>query len=288
MAHDTAGWTERRLAVGDHVFELAEQGEPSGRPVLLLHGFPQTHRCFDAVAARLLADSATPLRLLAPDQRGYSPGARPTGVAAYAMDELVGDALAILDACGVEAADVVGHDWGAAIAWNLAARHPERVRTLTAVSVPHAAALTTAISQDADQKERSAYIRLFRQPEKAEQVLLEDGAKRLRAIYDPLPAAVAEPHFAALSDPETLTAALNWYRAMTTAQESMALPKVTVPVTYVWSTADIAVGRMAASLCSRYVTGPYGFVELEGISHWIPEQTPDALAAEILAQVDRA
>ena len=284
MTDGKAGWTERRVTAGDYVFELAEQGAPDGRPVLLLHGFPQTHRCFDGVAARLLA--AEPgLRLLAPDQRGYSPGARPAGPSAYAMGELVADALAILDAAGVGTVDVVGHDWGAAVGWNLAARHPERVRTLTAASVPHPAALTAAIAQDADQKERSAYMRLFREPGgKAEGVLLENGAERLSTLYHPLTEAAAAPHLAALSDPDTLTAALNWYRAMT-IQDSLELPTVSIPVTFVWSNGDVAIGRHAAELCGTFVTGPFRFVEIDAVSHWIPDQAPEMLADAVLHQL---
>lgn len=280
-------WAVRRVDTGNGlVFDVAEQGDPGGRELLLLHGFPQTHRSYDALAARLAPRG---LRLLAPDQRGYSPGARPTEVAAYNLLELVGDAVRILDACRIERADVVGHDWGAVVGWVLAATRPQRVRTLTAVSVPHPAAMAAAVADESSgQRERSSYIQLFRQPGKAEDLLLEGGAKRLRAIYEPLPDAAAEPHVRALSDPATLTAALAWYRATRFADgaDSTAIPHVTVPTTYVWSTDDIAIGRAAAELCGQYVTGPYRFVELDGISHWIPDQAPDALAGAILDLID--
>jgi pimeloyl-ACP methyl ester carboxylesterase len=116
-------------------------------------------------------------------------------------------------------------------------------------------------------------------------VLLEDDAARLRAVFEPLPQSAAEPHVRALSDPARLTAALNWYRAMR-PEQSAALPRVTVPTTYIWSTEDIAIGRAAAEHCAEHVTGPYRFVELDGISHWIPDQAPDALAAAVLQQLD--
>jgi pimeloyl-ACP methyl ester carboxylesterase len=281
---DGAAWAVRQAEVGALTFEVAERGDPSGRALLLLHGFPQTHRCYDALADRLAPRG---LRLLAPDQRGYSPGARPAEAAAYGMDELAGDALGILDAFGIESADVVGHDWGAVVGWNLAARHPGRVRTLTAVSVPHPKAMAAALANPrADQRERSAYIRMFRQPGKAEETLLEDGAHRLRALYEPLPDAAVEPHFTALSDPAALTAALNWYRAMRIV-DSVLLPDVAVPTTYVWSTEDVAVGRAAAEYCAGRVTGPYRLVELAGISHWIPDQAPDALADAVLGRLGR-
>jgi pimeloyl-ACP methyl ester carboxylesterase len=281
-----ADWAVRRVDTGNGlVFDVAEQGDPHGRELLLLHGFPQTHRAYDALAARLTSRG---LRLLAPDQRGYSPAARPTDVAAYALSELVGDAVRILDACGIESADVVGHDWGAMVGWVLAATHPQRVRTLTAVSVPHPAAMAAAVADESTgQRERSSYIQLFRQPGKAEELLLEDGAKQLRAIFDPLPDDAAEPHVQALSDPAALTAALSWYRAMRSGEGAppTAVPPVTVPTTYVWSSADIAIGRAAAEFCAQYVTAPYRFVELDGISHWIPDQAPDALADAVLDRI---
>ena len=278
-----ADWTVQQVDTGNGlIFEVAEQGDQEGRALLLLHGFPQTHRCYDALARRLAAHG---LRLLAPDQRGYSPGARPAEVEAYTARELAGDMLRILDFFGLDQVDVVGHDWGAVVGWVLAATRPDRVRTLTAVSVPHPAAMAAALADESSgQRERSAYIQLFRQPGKAEDVLLEDSAARLRAIYQPLPDAAVEPHFRALSDPATLTAALNWYRAMR-REESAALPRVTVPTTFVWSTADIAIGRAAAEHCAAQVSGPYRFVELDGISHWIPDQAPDDLSDAVLGRL---
>jgi pimeloyl-ACP methyl ester carboxylesterase len=272
-------WTIRQVDTGNGlVFNVAEQGDPNGSPVLLLHGFPQTHRAYDALAARLVPRG---LRLIAPDQRGYSPGARPADAAAYAMHELVGDAARILDAYGIDSADVVAHDWGSAVAWSLASTRPERVRTLTAVSVPHPRAMSDALRDaTSGQRERSSYMQLFRMVGKAEELLLEDDAKRLRAMFEPLSDATAEPHVRALSDPATLMAALSWYRAP--QKELAALPEATVPTTFVWSTGDPAIGRAAAEGCALYATGSYRFVVLDGISHWIPEQAPDALADAVL------
>jgi pimeloyl-ACP methyl ester carboxylesterase len=279
VADGGGGWRTRRVPVGGFVFDVAEQGAPDGRPVLLLHGFPQTHRAYDALAGILTAAGA-PLRLLAPDQRGYSPGARPKDPSAYAMPELAGDLLGLLDAAGVEHVDVVGHDWGALVGWYFAARHPDRVRTLTAVSVPHPAALAAALGQNVQQRKMSEYVNLFRDPDKAARVLLEEDARRLRALYRPLPESAYAPHLAALGRPEALTAALNWYRA-TNFGASVAVPPVEVPVVYVWSTADGAISRDAAARCVEHVAGPYRFVELEGVSHWIPDEAPAALAAAL-------
>jgi len=263
------------ITVGPLAFDVRLNGPQDGRPVLLLHGFPQAGRSWDAVAEVLAADG---YRTIAPDQRGYSPGARPPEVADYAMPHLVADALGILGALGVDRADVVGHDWGAAVAWELAIGHPERVRTLTAVSVPHPAAFGWARRNDTDQQERSTYIGLFREPGKAERVLLEDGARRLRATYEGvLPAESEEEYVRRFSEPGALTAALNWYRAM--GRNGSGPPAdVRVPTTYVWSTADRALGRAGAERCAEHVRGPYEFAVLDGVTHWVPEQAPGPLA----------
>lgn len=275
------GWQVRAVPAHGLVFDVAEQGDPDGRPVLLLHGFPQTHRAWDALAARLTSAAAgSRLRLLAPDQRGYSPGARPPDPAAYALPDLAGDALALLDACGIEHADVVGHDWGAIVGWYLAAHHPDRVRTLTAVSVPHPAALAAALAQNAEQRQMSRYVGLFKDSEKACRVLLEEDARRLRRLYTPLSEAAAAPHLEALCDPAALTAALRWYQAAKFGEGADA-PAVEVPVVYVWSTGDAAVSRAAAEGCVEHVAGAYSFVQLDGVSHWIPDQAPAALAAAL-------
>ncbi|WP_346538742.1 alpha/beta hydrolase [Micromonospora sp. DPT] len=263
-------------------FEVRTGGPEGGEPVLLLHGFPQHGGEWDEVVPAL---HAAGLRTYAPDQRGYSPGARPTEVAAYRLPELIEDALALLDALGVEAAHVVGHDWGAVVAWGLAAGHPERVRTLTAVSVPHPAAMAHALANDPRQQARSSYVLLFRQPGKAEKVLLAVRATALRRLLSGVGdagrvARYAEP----MREPGALTGALNWYRAMSRADLARTGP-VTVPTTFVWSDKDVAIGRTAAEACAAQVTGPYRFVALPGVTHWIPDEAPAPLAEAILARV---
>lgn len=276
--------TESQLAqipVRDLVFDVAVSGPADGRPVLLLHGFPETAHCWDPLAARL---NDADLRTIAPNQRGYSAGARPEAVADYAIHHLVDDMIGLLDTLGLDAVDVVGHDWGAVVAWHLAAWHPDRVRTLTALSVPHPAAFGWALRHDEDQQARSQYIQLFRQEGKAEELLLEDDGRRLRQLFGTEVAPeLVEEHLRVLCRPGALTAALSWYRAMTA--EMNELGPVRVPTTYVWSTDDEALGRAGAQRCGDHVEGPYRFVQLDGISHWIPEQAPDDLAAAVLDRI---
>ncbi|MFV2102616.1 alpha/beta fold hydrolase [Micromonospora sp. LOL_024] len=262
-------------------FEVTVGGPEQGEPVLLLHGFPQHSGEWDGVSPTL---HAAGLRTYALDQRGYSPQARPTQVEAYRLAELVADAAAVLDALGVATAHVVGHDWGAIVGWALAASRPDRVRTLTAVSVPHPAAMAHALDNDPQQKARSAYMLLFRQPVVAEKTLLALGAAGLRRLLH----GVGDANRAAgytdpMRGPGALTAALNWYRAMS-RREFAAVGPVAVPTTYVWSDGDVAIGRVAAGACAAHVSGDFRYVELAGVSHWIPDEAPAPLGEAILAR----
>jgi pimeloyl-ACP methyl ester carboxylesterase len=265
------------VAANGFTFSALAAGPTDGRPVLFLHGFPQTawswHHQLDAVAEQ-------GYRALAFDQRGYSDGARPPDVADYRIDALVADVLAVADAQGMEHFDLVGHDWGAMVAWVTAGQHPERVRTLTAVSVPHPTAFGAALTGgDADQAERSSYIDVFRQEGVAEKALLGDdgsgdGLRTMFAASGLAPDSEEVDVFvAAMRRPGALTAALNWYRAMS-AEALGEMGPISMPTLYVWSTNDIALGRQAAEATEQYVSGPYRFEILEGVSHWIPEAAP--------------
>ena len=275
----------QQVDVGDLTFDVRVDGPADGRPVLLLHGFPQTSLSWAAVTP-LLTEAG--LRTYAPDQLGYSPGARPDEVAAYSTPNLAQVTADLITALDVPVADVVGHDWGANVAWALGAWHPDRVRSLTAVSVPHPAAYTAAYRADPEQRERSSYIRLFWQAGKAEEVLLADDARRLRRMLTGadgdtgVRAEAVDEYVAVLSAPGALTAALNWYRAMGLGPK---VDTVDVPTTYVWSDGDVAIGRTAAEACVNFVTGDYRFVELPGVTHWVPEQAPKGLATAILDRI---
>jgi pimeloyl-ACP methyl ester carboxylesterase len=224
------------------------------------------------------------LRTYAPDQRGYSAGARPSDVDGYPMADCVADAVAILDALGVARAHVVGHDWGSVVGWHLAGNHPDRVASFTAISVPHPVAVGLARHTDGgDQKERSAYMKFFAIAGKSEGLLLEDDARRLWRLFDPLPAAQARRYVEPLLEPAALTGALNWYRRL----ERADLGPARVPVTFLWGNQDKAIGRTAAQACADFVAPgqDYRFVELPGVSHWVPDEVPDVVAREILARV---
>jgi pimeloyl-ACP methyl ester carboxylesterase len=268
-------------------FDVSVEGPSTATGVvLLLHGFPQNRHEWVGVVPSL---HEAGLRTVAPDLRGYSPGARPLEPTAYTAAEGAADAVAILDALGVDRqAHLVGHDWGSIVGWHAAAHRPDRFRSYTAVSVPHQSAMAFALATDADQRKRSEYVQFFRIPDKSEDALLEDGGRRLRAIFadSGLDDAGVDRYVAPLLDRDALTGALNWYRGL--SRDTPDVPAVTIPTTYVWSDGDQALGRTGAQKCAEYVTADYEFVEFPQVSHWIPDQEPKRLAEAILARVRSA
>ncbi len=258
-----------RVRLGELTFDVTVAGPDDGTPILLLHGFRRVRRR----GARSPAPGARRPAGHRPEPARLLPRRPAERVDEYRFDRIVGDVVGLLDAYDIESAHLVGHDWGAAVAWQVAGGHPERIRSLTAVSVPHPAAFGWALREDADQQRRSGYIGLLRQEGKAEAVLLEDDSRRLRAMFgDGNDPELVEEHVRLLVAAGALTAAMNWYRAMTRAFGD--LPPVRVPTTYVWSTADPALGPAAAKRCAEFVDAPYRFVVLDGASHWIPEEHP--------------
>ena len=281
------------------VFDVRDDGPASGEAVVLLHGWPQDHTAWQRVTPLL---HAAGLRTLAPDQRGYSRGARPSRPTAYGMRELVADVVALLDQAGIDRAHLVGHDWGGSVAWAVAERHPERLRSLTVLSTPHHRAMAWAV-RHGDQGLRSLYTVAFQLPVLPELVLHAGLPLVLRRSG--LPAEDVHRYAARFREPGAATAGLNWYRALPLRRDlgrlvRAALPggqgrrnaaelgssrprRISVPTTYVWGSDDPALGRAAAERTGRYVASDYRFVELDA-GHWLPETRPQLVAEEIIAR----
>ena len=264
----------------------AELSGPAHAPlVVLLHGFPLSRHSW---RAQLPALAAAGYRSLAPDQRGYSPGVRPDprALESYGIARLVDDVVELADACGPVGAPfhVVGHDWGGQVAWFLAARHPERVRSLAVFSRPHPAAFRAAYLEDRDgQQGRSRHHRAFHDPATGS-LLLADGARRLRAILarEKIPADAIERHLEVLGSAEAMEAALAWYRAAGTLA-AISVGAVAAPTLYVWGDADSTVGSSAAQATAAWVTGPYRFERVPGLGHCVSDEDPE-LATRVLLE----
>jgi len=263
-------------------FDVRDAGPGDGEPVVLLHGFPQDSSAWDEVAPGLHQHG---LRTLAPDQRGYCAMARPRGRTAYTLRETVNDVLALLDAAGLKSAHVVGHDWGGIVGWALGAWHPDRVRTLTALSVPHPGAMTRAMVTS-DQALRSTYVGLFQLPFLPERLLLAGNGAALRRVLalGGLPRDAVERYVARMQEPGALSAALGWYRALPWSGRD-PVGRVRVPTLHVWSTGDTFLGRAATEDTERFVEAPYRLEVLDDVPHWIPELAAERTAELITAHV---
>ncbi|HUE08244.1 MAG TPA: alpha/beta hydrolase [Acidimicrobiales bacterium] len=271
------------VEAGGFTFTGRACGPHEGRRVLCLHGFPQTSWAW---RDQLWALGHAGYRAVAPDQRGYCSGARPSATSDYGTEQLVGDVIALADSMEMERFDLVGHDWGGLLGWIVAERFPDRLRSLIVVSTPHPLALRHALSgSDTEQAARRSTTASLQAPDEPERLLLGpagDGSGLLRMLRETgLDDDDAEMYAAALTEPGALTAALNWYRAMD-PRAVADLEPIRVPTMYVWSTGDAAIDRMAAEGTREHVQGPYRFEVLEGVSHWVPETAPEQLSGLLI------
>jgi pimeloyl-ACP methyl ester carboxylesterase len=249
---------------------LHVENHGSGTPVLLLHGWPDSAYVWRNQIPFLTAHS---FRAIAPDLRGFGRSSRPVEVADYALSKSVADMTGLLDALGVESAHVVGHDWGAAVAWVMAMSHPDRVQKLVVVSVGH-----PSTPWSLRQHEMGWYELFFQFEGIAEATLPYDDwawlSRFLRGAGD------QERYEQDLARPGAMTASLNWYRANLAPKmpgPTPELPPVRVPTLGIWSTNDHYLDRERMEKSGAYVEAPWRYEVIEGASHWIPLDAPDRL-----------
>ena len=262
-------------------------GPADGPLVLLLHGFPEF---WYGWRRQIPALAAAGFRVLAPDQRGYNLSDKPRDLAAYRLDELAADALGLIDAAGRERAFVVGHDWGAMVAWWLALVAPERVARLAILNVPHPHVARRHLTSDPEQQKRSLYAAFFQLPwlpeaalragdwRAAEQAMR--GSSRPGAFTD----ADMVEYRRAWARPGAMTTMLNWYRAQ--LQRPMAdwpAPRVVVPTTIIWGLKDFALrGVMAAESAAECDDAE--LIELPDNTHWVQHEAPELVNATLIAR----
>lgn len=276
------------LKANSLVFDCLHGGEPDKPLVLLLHGFPESH----AMYTRLIQEIAeTGYYAVAPNLRGYSSGARPQAREAYQLHHLTADVVAMADALGRDQFHLLGHDWGASLSWSVGATHPDRLLSLTALSVPHLQAFAEAVNHDPDQHRRSRYMRLFQWPLGLPELIIRRGDyARFRKVLRNHSPELIDAHLSVLRQPGALTAALNYYRAnyanTKRAATERILADVSVPTLFVWGNQDFAVGPVAVAQGHQHVTGPYTFLEVDG-GHWLLQSNypdiRDALLSHLAA-----
>jgi pimeloyl-ACP methyl ester carboxylesterase len=268
---------------GEIVFDVIDAGPTDGPVVILLHGFPQQNTSWDVVIPKLTAEG---YRCLAPNQRGYSRGARPTRRWDYRVSELVEDVRTLIDASGAQRVHLVGHDCGALVVWFAAAQMPDRLATVSALSTPHPVgglkALVTSWQGFA-----SWYVYFFQLPRIPERVFVGSrgtatGLSKFLRAGGQTPER-AEGDARAMAAPGAFTAAINWYRAMPLANfVRLMRSKITVPTMHVFSDGDNFLSPKGAHASGRGVSGEYRFEVLRGVSHWMLDEDPDAVADLLL------
>jgi pimeloyl-ACP methyl ester carboxylesterase len=264
-----------RVEVNGIGLEVEDRG--SGPPVMLLHGWPDSHRLWRHQVEAL---AAAGFRTIAPDLRGFGESDRPTDVEAYALPNLAGDVLGLLDHFELERAHLIGHDWGAALAWAVAAFAPDRVDHLAVLSVGHPASFRDA---GFEQREKSWYMLLFQFEGIAEEWLSADGFANFRAWgQHPEPDAVIPD----LTRPGALTASLNWYRAnvspRTWVEGIIEVPPVSAPTLGIWSSGDIALTESQMTGSPAHVTGPWRYERLDDVGHWMQLEQPETVSKLLL------
>jgi pimeloyl-ACP methyl ester carboxylesterase len=267
-------------------FDVMICGADDAPLVLLLHGFAESFHMWRSQIPKLASSGYC---VVAPSQRGYSPGARPDTrePANYSFDHLVGDAMSIAAACGNARGrfHLVGHDWGGSIAWGIADRYPERVASLTVLSRPHPNAFNRALAApDGEQKRRSSHHWWFLEADATARILADNVRwLRERLEANKVPEASVAEYVAALGNPDAMEAALTWYRARGAIRAPIGVIKV--PTLYIWGNADDTVGRTVAEATAEFVAAPYQFVELPSVGHFAADQAPDEVTALLLAHL---
>jgi pimeloyl-ACP methyl ester carboxylesterase len=270
------------------VFDVSVSGPDSGPLVLMLHGFGVSRFFWNA---QVVALAAAGYFAVAPNQRGYSVDARPDPAdhSMYRVDRLIGDAFDIVTSLGHgdRRFHLVGHDWGASLAWQIVDEHPERLASLTSLSRPHPLAFARALAlPDGEQARRSQHHSRFLEPNAGPDILAGNANwLRTRLTANGVPAAAIEAHLSVLGNPPAMEAALAWYRARGVRHAPVG--PTMVPTLYLWGDRDDTVGRVAAEGTGEFIAAPYQFEVLPGVGHYAADQVPERVNELLLAHLGR-
>jgi pimeloyl-ACP methyl ester carboxylesterase len=280
--------TRRIQAAPGMVFDASISGADSAPLVLMLHGFGVSRYLWNA---QVLALARAGFLAVAPNQRGYAVDARPdpSDHGSYRVDLLIRDVFDIVAA--LHHADrrfhLVGHDWGASLAWQIADQHPERLGSLTILSRPHPLSFNRALNlPDGEQARRSRHHTTFLDPSAGANILADDAKwLRTRLAANGVPPAAIEAHLSVIGNPAAMEAALAWYRARGVRHQPLG--PISVPTLYVWGDADDTVGRVAAEGTGEFIAAPYRFEILPGVGHYAADQVPDRVNGLLLEHLAR-
>lgn len=266
-------------------FKCRVAGDPSNEPVILLHGWPETSHMWVRLMEKLSAEG---YYCLAPDQRGFSPQARPENVKDYDIRLLAGDIIGLADAFGIGNFQLIGHDWGSAIGWAVVALHPDRIKSWTAMSVPHIKAFSDALRFDKKQKKMSQYMAFFQWRGIPEWFLLKKDRLNLRKTWKKSSPEELQDYLDVIGNKPALKASLGYYRAnyktLKKGEGVDAFGDVKTPTLMLWGNKDIAIGLVGIDGTAQYMKGPYERIDLAA-GHWLMQEAFEACAKPISAHL---
>ena len=277
------------ISAGEMTFRARIAGfdtNNSKEVVILLHGFP--------VTSAMWLDLIGPLKeagykVVAFDQRGYSPLARPETLDSYQISEITQDIFAVADVIGTEEFHLIGHDWGAVVGWSAVLSDPSRISSWTALSLPHPAAFGAALADDPDQQDRSSYVDFFQTPWLPETVFSFNNFSLLKTLLGGMSDEKMKEYISVFSEPGAMTSALNWYRALGDDlgfnSDDANFLEVNTPTLFMWGNRDASVGRVAIDGMTEFMKGPYTNIELDA-GHWLFVDQPERVISEILIHID--
>ena len=280
--YDTDGESFADVKVNDLTFTCRVSGlENTGDAVILLHGFPETSRMYYDLIPVLVSEG---YKVVAPDQRGYSQGARPPKISDYSIDKLSQDVIDIADAFQFEKFHLVGHDWGSAVGWVTAALYSERIISWTALSVPHLDAFFDAINTDKDQQRKSQYINFFKKPILPELYFKIFGYTYLKNIWRKSSQLEIEKYLEVFKQRGALKASLNWYRANMNNEDKF-IGDITTPTLIIYGLKDMAIGEKSVDESEKYLKGKYKIEKLNS-GHWLIQESFEAVSNSILQHLN--
>lgn len=274
-----------RLAINQYEYVIRVAGMQNRGPnLILLHGFPESSIMWESLSRQAAQHG---FRVLAFDQRGYSPGARPMEKESYYIDSLVADVVRVADAVGFDTFHLVGHDWGAAVGWKTVMDYPQRITTWTALSIPHFGPFLKGVLHDPEQAQRSSYFGFFQRPLLPEFLFTYNGQKGLKKLLSALPEAHRNEYLSLLAEPGALTAELNWYRAMDVEKlvtGGTINQPILRPTLFIWGSKDFAIAPSVIARQRPFIQGPYKELRLEA-GHALIQQQEKVVIKAVLAHL---
>lgn len=269
-----------RLKVNEFEFVIRTAGmQNAGENVVLLHGFPESSIMWEHVMDSLVAKG---YRVMAFDQRGYSPGARPKDIADYQLDKLSVDVISVAKAVGFEQFHLVGHDWGAVVGWNSTIKFPKNIITYTALSIPHLGAFFDGVVNDTLQAKRSGYFKFFQKKYLPEFMFLYAGQKTMKKMLAAMPEQQKAEYFANWAEPGAFSFALNWYRALdveTYSKLGIYEKNITRPTLFIWGTKDQVITESVVKSQEKYMKSNYKSIALVTGHNIVQNNETDLLSA---------